>query len=139
MASPSSFDWVTARSECSLFKVFQQMRLDVQADVNKRNGQRTVPYHYEFSIVNPSHGPSSFMVVVSGSGVPQKIVEFRLIKTGIAIHKDGSTGAAFEASITLNDDGECRLKVDGREYEFWQVRRKALEELLFNVVYDESE
>jgi len=35
----------------------------------------------------------------------------------------------LQGSITLNDAGECRLKVKDVELEFWQFRRRALEEL----------
>jgi hypothetical protein len=37
----------------------------------------------------------------------------------------------FEVNATFRDEGECRLKVNGEERVLWQVRRMALEELLF--------
>jgi hypothetical protein len=37
----------------------------------------------------------------------------------------------FDVTLTFNDENECRLKVEGKERELWQVRRTALEELLF--------
>jgi hypothetical protein len=36
-----------------------------------------------------------------------------------------------KATLTLNDMGECRLKINGQEREFWQFRRTALEDLFF--------
>ena len=37
----------------------------------------------------------------------------------------------FAVTLTFNDEGDCRLHVDERERDLWQVRRMALEELLF--------
>jgi hypothetical protein len=37
----------------------------------------------------------------------------------------------FEVTVTFDDQGECRLNASGQERDFWQVRRLALEELLF--------
>jgi hypothetical protein len=37
----------------------------------------------------------------------------------------------FDVTLTFNNEGECRLTVNGDERDFWQVRRMALEELLF--------
>jgi len=43
--------------------------------------------------------------------------------------KDGKK--ILEATLTLNDSGECRVKIGGQEYELWQMRKKALENLFF--------
>ena len=48
--SASKFDWVTARSACSLPKVFQELRLQVEGDVKTRNGLRPNNSPYEFSV-----------------------------------------------------------------------------------------
>jgi hypothetical protein len=37
----------------------------------------------------------------------------------------------FDTTATFGDEGEGRLKVKGQERGLWQVRRMALEELLF--------
>jgi len=37
----------------------------------------------------------------------------------------------FDVTATFSDEGECRLEVNGKERDLWQVRRMALEELLF--------
>jgi hypothetical protein len=37
----------------------------------------------------------------------------------------------FTGALTLNNNGECRLRVKDEELEQWQVRRMALEELFF--------
>ena len=114
-------------------KSISQLRLEVGADLDKRNEQRTKPYFYEFSIVG-SKPPSNFIAMISGDRVSQKVVEFKLTTSGVAVHKNGSVEPSFEASTTLNNDGECRPKSDGEEYDSWQVRRMALEEPLFESV-----
>jgi hypothetical protein len=50
------------------------------------------------------------------------------------IEVSGDGIKAFEATPTVNDEGKCRLKVNGIEREFWQVRRMALEKLFFETV-----
>jgi hypothetical protein len=37
----------------------------------------------------------------------------------------------FEVTLAFNDEGECKLNVNEKERDLWQVRRMALEELLF--------
>jgi hypothetical protein len=37
----------------------------------------------------------------------------------------------FDVTATFSDEGECRLKVNGDGRDLWQVRRMALEDLLF--------
>jgi hypothetical protein len=45
--------------------------------------------------------------------------------------QDDTGKKMFEVTLTLSDEGECRLNVNEKERELWQVRRMALEELLF--------
>jgi hypothetical protein len=37
----------------------------------------------------------------------------------------------FEVTILFSVEGKCKLHVDAEERDFWQVRRMALEELMF--------
>ena len=43
---------------------------------------------------------------------------------------DGADKLMFDATLTLNDKGECRLKIGEKELDFWQFRKLALEDLL---------
>jgi len=45
-ASMPEFDWVKARFECSISKVFVQVRLEVEHDVEARNAQLPADSHY---------------------------------------------------------------------------------------------
>ena len=50
------FDWVTARSLCSLPKVFKELRSQVEEDVKTRNALRPNNSPYEFSIADSGDG-----------------------------------------------------------------------------------
>jgi hypothetical protein len=132
MKLSSDFDWVAARSRCSLAVVFQQIASEVEEDVRKRNAKCPKDCGYEFSVIGPS--ASAFTVLLTGDRVDRKLVKFNQTSKGITVHKDGSLKPSIEASLTLNNDGECRLKIGTGEYDFWQFRRMALEELFFEAV-----
>jgi hypothetical protein len=59
-----------------------------------------------------------------------KSVTFSLAEHGILVRGDKGN-EMFEVSLTYTDQGECKLIVNKEPHEFWQVRRMALEELLF--------
>jgi hypothetical protein len=60
----------------------------------------------------------------------RKSVIFSLAEHAIVV-KDDAGKSMFEVTLTFNDAGECRLHVQDQELESWQVRRMALEDLLF--------
>lgn len=129
---PSTFNWVTERAACSLAAVFEALKLEVQADVKTRMEQRLPGAQYRFSVV--SRG-GSFTVLLNGNSVQHKSVTFSLTDNSVQV-TDLNDKIMFKATLTLNDDGECRFKVDGRERDFWQVRRMALEDLFFGDVWN---
>jgi hypothetical protein len=45
--------------------------------------------------------------------------------------RDSRGKEMFDVTLIFDDEGECKLKVQEKEREFCQVRRMALEELLF--------
>jgi hypothetical protein len=128
--STAKFDWVTARSSCSLPKVFQELRLQAEGDVKTRNGLRPNNSPYEFSVKD---NVNEFTVLleakVEGKDVHRSII-FSLTEHAILIQDERGT-QMFEVILTLNEQGECKLTAGGKERDFWQVRRMALEELLF--------
>ncbi len=120
------FDWVSARSACSLVAIFEQLKMQLQEDVAKRQSLREEMAHYGFRIVGKD---KRLAVVVEGSGIYDSVL-FILTDSGIEVaDKDGKL--RFKATPTLSDDGECRLKVGDQERELWHVRKMALEELFF--------
>lgn len=120
------FDWVTERSLCSLPKVFNTLRSQIEADVKTRNGLRPELSPYEFSMVESG---DTFKVTLEAKGVLWAVV-FSLHEHAIVVGDDkGET--MFEVTLTFNDAGECKLNAREQQWEFWQIRRMALEELMF--------
>ena len=122
----SKFDWVTERSSCALPKVFKALRLQVDQDLKTRNALRPDNSPYEFSVADTG---AAFSALMEAKDVRRSIV-FSLAEHAIVV-RDEKGDAMFEVTATFSDEGECRLKVNGEERALWQVRRMALEELLF--------
>jgi hypothetical protein len=128
----SKFDWVTERSACTLPKVFATLRQQVEGDVKTRNGLRPELAPYEFSM---KEDINEFAVILKAKGA-QKSVAFKLEDHAISVasggaDSDGKSVPMFQVTVTFNDKGECKLHANEQECEMWQVRRKALEELMF--------
>jgi hypothetical protein len=122
----SKFNWVTERSSCSLPKVFQSLRIQVEEDVKTRNALRPKNSPYEFSVEETG---SDFKILFVGADV-RRSVTFSLAEHGILVRGDKGD-QMFEVSLIFTNDGECQLIVNEKHLESWQVRRMALEELLF--------
>jgi len=122
----SKFDWVAARSSCSLPKVFKELRLQVEEDVKTRNALRPDNSPYEFSVAESGPG---FMVILEAKDV-RRSVTFSLAEHAILV-RDSKGNQMFDVTLTFDDGGECRLNVNKDRRDLWQVRRMALEELLF--------
>jgi hypothetical protein len=121
-----NFDWVTQRSACSLPAVFKELRSQVEQDVRTRNGLRPDLAPYEFFFADQDSG---FRVSLKAKEL-EMAVTFVLGEHAILVNDDKG-GTMFEVTLHFNQQGECRLKVGGEEREYWQVRRMALEELMF--------
>jgi hypothetical protein len=122
----SKFNWVTERSSCSLPKIFQVLRLQVEEDVKARNALRPKNSPYEFSVKETG---SDFTVFYEAKDVSRSVI-FSLAEHGILVRGDKGN-EMFEVGLTFTDQGECNLIVNKEPREFWQVRRMALEDLLF--------
>jgi hypothetical protein len=122
----SRFDWVTERSSCALPKVFKELRLQVTEDVKTRNALRPDNSPYEFSLAE--HG-DDFTVLLKAKDVLRSVV-FTLAGHAIVV-RDDNGDRMFDVTATFGDEGQCRLKVNAEERNLWQVRRMALEDLLF--------
>lgn len=120
------FDWVTERSHCSLPKVFYTLRQQVEEDVKSRNALRPANSPYEFSV---AENIDEFKVVLQTQEVSEAIA-FRLAANAIQVW-DGNGNPLFDILATFSEDGKCKLYVNESEHEFWQVRRMALEGLMF--------
>jgi len=123
-----TFDWVTERSSCTLPKVFAALRQQVEEDVKTRNDLRPNNAPYEFSLTVDT---TDFTVHFKAKEV-QRSVTFSLGEHEIAVRNDNDKdGATFKVTLTFNDQGECTLLANEKEREYWQIRRMALEDLMF--------
>src|SRR5580658_5595218 len=125
----SKFDWVTERSSCALPKIFKTLRLQVDEDLKTRNALRPDNSPYKFSLADNG---GAFSALMEAKDVHLSVI-FSLAEHAIVV-RDEKGDAMFEVNATFSDEGECRLKVNGEERALWQVRRMALEELLFRGV-----
>lgn len=122
------FDWVAQRAACSLPKVFKALRSDVEDDVLACNAQREDVSAYEFSIVEK--GPD-FSVLLEAKDFTRSVT-FCLEDHAILV-LDHSGNHMFEITLNFDDSGKCRMKAKEENREPWQVRRMALEDLLFRI------
>jgi|ERR1035441_4040488 hypothetical protein len=128
MAQANDFDWVTAQAACSSASVFERLRMQIEQDVKIRQALRPKNALYDFRFVSEG---KRFVVIVEGNEI-YKAVRFSLSDTAIDVHDAAVERPMFQASLTLGDDGECRLKVGDKEYDFWQFRKLALEDVFFD-------
>ena len=116
------FDWVTALEECSLPSEFVQLRRMAEKNTEKRKGAIS-------NLGFNKNGNNTFVIYRED----EKHVAFELHSGHIRV---GGTGIKDRLllTLTLNDKGECRYRVDGGEEEFlrWQIMKKALRDLLFD-------
>ncbi len=121
------FDWVSQRSSCSLAVVFKELRTEIEQDIKTRNGLRPNYAPYEFSLADHDGG---FRVFLKAKEL-QMAVSFILGEHAILVRDDKGI-EMFSVTLTFNDQGECKLNVNGEERDYWQVRRMALEDLMFH-------
>jgi hypothetical protein len=130
----TDIDWVKALAKCSPASAFVMLRQQVDSDVESRNSLRHKPYDsYVFRV--RSNG-DSFTVFIEGSGALRfSYVTFKISERGIKVTNDTDV-VLVEADLTLDEYGECRPRVSGKELQWWQLRKLALEDLFSSVQTD---
>lgn len=127
---PDDFNWVSVRGKCSIRQMFEELKLGIAQDVEEMNKQ-----------THPLGEPRNFKTAMDAKVA--KVFEddpfrdrcpsilFVLAENVIKV-KDGETNQLlFDISISLNDEGDCRFTVGGKERDSWQIRRTALEKLFY--------
>jgi hypothetical protein len=122
---PPDFDWVSVRKKCSAFEVFEQLRQEAKKNVEAFN-VGTEPTGCDFIATQPE----VFSVFRQEFG-GHVGVRFVLRNDEIQIEGAGGITVNMTATLTLNDKGQCRLRVGNDELDRWQVLRRALEPVLF--------
>lgn len=126
ISMPADFDWVRARQECSILKVFKELENGVRNDVAIMQSLKP-DSQVKYFVTAPARG--RFSVVREGGDFPDS-VDF-VLANGAITAQDDQGKFVHRAGITLNPKGECKLKVDQSELDQWQFRRLALEQLFF--------
>jgi hypothetical protein len=122
----SVFDWVSARAGCSAWKVFKEIEQGARGDIDSINSKRQPEDRIKFELAK--HGNDRFSIICVGE--PKRgSVDFLLNNEEIIV-SDGSN-FRLNATLTINNKRQCRLKVNGEELEQWQFRKRALEGLFF--------
>ncbi len=129
---PDDFDWISARAECSPTQAFVRIRTEVHNDIKTRMAMMSEQEKtkYVFSI---THQDWQFWVAVGGPYV-DKGIAFSRTPDGIDVHDVSSEKLLYHGILTLSNEGKCKLKVGEVEYDFWQFRKLALEDVLFTCV-----
>jgi hypothetical protein len=128
---PSTFDWVSERSNCSIKQMFEQMKMGIKQDVEMFNNGLKEKSHLFFEVAENAR---EIRVFPADQFSLDPIVVFSLNGNAIKVTRisDGENKQpVFDITIGLNDEGECMFSVGGKERESWQVRRMALEGLFF--------
>ena len=122
MGTPQEFDWVKARSECSIEYVFSGLFIGAKRDVDAMTAPLPRP------VFRVQENGDFFAVFAEGNNAT--LVSFRKESTRIVV-----TNQQGELNVTLglNHEGKCKLRIndDPADLEQWQVRRVALEKLFF--------
>jgi len=128
----SEFNWVPERAKCSIGLLFEQLKAQVEKDIDARQAlSKGPPYYYGFKFKTEN---DTIIALIEGNRLHESVT-FRLSSNAIEVMgRDGKL--LFSGTATLNNDGDCRLRVDGDELELWQFRKKALEDLFFTVPAD---
>jgi hypothetical protein len=128
------FDWVTARSECSIIRFFDLLRERVDSDVRKVSGLNKPGIVFRF---DADIAPEKFMVSRErdlGGFKEQLSIVFERHEGKISARRRAAqiNEILFDGIPTMNEEGECVFVIDKVPMRIWQVSPKALEELFFS-------
>ena len=115
----------------SKFEVFKLLEKGVEQDIADRlEAARKAQQPVSFRLTRA--GSESFLVLQEGLKI-SSCVKFTWGPSGIRVLGvlGNNTEMMLQASLTLDDAGECRLRVGNELLTLWQFRKRALEDLLF--------
>lgn len=122
-----SFDWVTARSKCSMPALFAILGEAIRTDVETVNKLPRVERKFEIT----TYTERRVIVVRSDEEASgEDRIVFERSNGGITVRK-GESQILFRGKPVLDKAGECFLEIEGQPYTLWQVARKALEDFFF--------
>lgn len=122
------FDWVTARSKCSIMKVFNELRMGAENDVKTVNSVTHSGNEEQPLFLFRSNMVGDFFSL-SQVDKPDRFVEFNCEMNHIKVT---TREKVLKVTVVLNSQGKCKLRVDGGdELEQWQVQQVVLESFFF--------
>ncbi len=109
---------------------FARLLLEARRNVTIRNDLVPARAEIRFEVMASL---TEFTVLrhVDRPGGIRRGVHFRHDETTLTVTEGANGTPILTATLTLNDLGECRFKVDDAELKAWQVLRRALEALFF--------
>jgi len=126
---PLELDWVAKRAACTVAQVFNELRTGIENDIATVNATRQLSAEDSFSADLLQNGMG--VAIGRPRRVPNKRVLVAISGDSLAV-RDEATPAEWSASVALNDQGRCILRLEeGTELEQWQFRMRALQALFF--------
>jgi len=125
---PATWDWVTARAQCSARAFFERLALGAQQNVTTRVALLPSGAVAPRDVVRVATHGTSFAVFTEAT--PGPTVRVRLDGPRIVVAREDGL-ESFAGTVTLDDTGRCRLRVGAEALDEWQVLKRALEPVLF--------
>ena len=132
------FNWVESRNECSVSVEFVAMQREVRKNVDDRNDQcPSFKKHNRINLFEYENRIGHQQFCVRRHDAYGGRVCFQEHENHILIEWIGMNGepakAPIKITLTLNNEGECRYRIDMGECEClrWQILRDSLEGLFF--------
>ncbi|MGB6722515.1 MAG: hypothetical protein WBE72_17085 [Terracidiphilus sp.] len=129
---PQELNWVEKRAACTVATVFNQLCDGIKADVEAINAALHLTEKNLFQA--DIHSDGTTIIVGQPNVVPRKRLYIGTNGERIQVFQEWDK-TKWSATIGLNDEGRCTLRLDSvQELEQWQFRKKALEGLFFGEV-----
>lgn len=126
---PQELNWVDKRAACTAEQMFNELCRGIDNDISTFNASKGLSDANRFGADMMQTGEA---VAIGQYGTtPRKRVIVGLSGKEIEV-RDDATQSRWRASVALNNEGRCILKLeDGTELEQWQFRKKALQGIFF--------
>jgi hypothetical protein len=130
-AAVADVNWVVAMAECSAERLFERLRLQVKEDVEARNRLRKEGEQSKFVVHDQG---ANLFTVTDGWTSTARTVRFSFSAPEVAVNVVDNNEVAldrFNGRPTLDEEGHCRIQVEGLVITEWQFRQRALQDLFF--------
>src|SRR5262245_54521837 len=105
--------WVKIRGSCTVELIFRELVEEIEAEVDEANQIS----RRQFKATR--HNGAKLIVSQEGIAPQVRSVTFTRTDDAILAGRDFTEEEFIKATLTLNDDAQCRLRVNGRERQKW--------------------